>query len=494
MSDALDPQRRDFLKTAGAAAATALTSNFFVHASDKAGAKPAVIGSGEFTYECHHNWGEVPDHIQWHATHGVAVDAAGLVYITHRAPFNSDIDTAAVFEPTGKFVRSFGKQWNFGGHGIDIRKDGNEEFLYLAITTTKPPDGSKPRPGLVTKTTLKGEKVWELPFPKESNLYDAPEKYSPTNIAFAPDGGFYVADGYGSNYIHQYDKDAKYVRSFGGTGDEPGKFKTPHGIWLDNRPGRDPLLIVADRANARLQYFTLDGKPVSIVGNVSFPAHFDIQGTKLLDSRSARPRLDLRQGQQRRRASRLRSEMDRTGARRLQDARTARALGERQVHPSARRLLRSAGEHLRRRMGRHRPRVVPERRWGDWERVAGPACRVYRYRHSRAGGNPARRKTALHHQVRKPPRMSFFATTFPSPWIPACAGMTAPSPRIPAFAAKTLRRCQSLSKSAFRRKASKPTRRIYVQRRFKATRSGGPHLHKALQHFRRRRPVVAGGH
>ena len=282
MTDAVDPQRRGFLKTASATAATALTSSFFVHASDKGGTKPAVIGSGEFTYECHHNWGEVPDHITWHATHGVAIDAAGLIYITHRAPFNSSIDTAAIFEPSGKFVRSFGKQWNFGGHGIDIRKDGNEEFLYLAITTTKPPDGSKPRPGLVTKTTLKGETIWELPFPEESNLYDAPENYSPTNIAFAPDGGFYVADGYGSNFIHQYDKDTRYVRSFGGTGEEPGQFNTPHGIWLDDRPGREPRLIVADRANARLQYLTLDGKSESIVGNVSFPAHFDIQGTKLL--------------------------------------------------------------------------------------------------------------------------------------------------------------------------------------------------------------------
>jgi hypothetical protein len=282
MTSPLDSQRRDFLKSAGAAAATALTSNFFVHASDKAGVKPAVIGSGEFTYECHHNWGEVPDHIQWHATHGVAVDASGLIYITHRAPFNSNIDTTVVFEPSGKFVRSFGKQWNFGGHGIDIRKDGNEEFLYLSITTTKPPDGSKPRPGLVTKTTLTGESVWERGVPKEANLYDAPEKYSPTNLAFAPDGGFYVADGYGSNYVHQYDKEARYVRSFGGTGDQPGQFKTPHGIWLDDRPGRDPRLVIADRANARLQYFTLDGKPESIVGNVSFPAHFDIRGTTLL--------------------------------------------------------------------------------------------------------------------------------------------------------------------------------------------------------------------
>lgn len=289
MSDAPDSVRRDFLKSASAAAATVLTSSFFVHASDKAGTKSAVVGSGEFTYECHHNWGEVPDSIQWHATHGVAIDAEGLVYITHRAPFNTEIDTAAVFEPSGKFVRSFGKQWNFGGHGIDIRNDGGEEFLYLCITTTNPPDKSPRKPGLVTKTTLKGEKVWELGVPAESKLYDSPLKYSPTNVAFAPDGGFYVADGYGSNYIHQYDQDAKYVRTFGGTDVETdpeksplGKFKTPHGLWLDNRPGREPKLVIADRANARLQYFSLDGKPESIVGNVSFPAHFDIQGDKLL--------------------------------------------------------------------------------------------------------------------------------------------------------------------------------------------------------------------
>ncbi len=91
-----------------------------------------------------------------------------------------------------------------------------------------------------------------------------------------------MADGYGSNYIHQYDRDAKWVRTWGGTGTEEGKMRTPHGIWLDNRPGREPAIIVADRANARLQYFSLDGKFQSIVNGVSFPAHFDLRGTDLL--------------------------------------------------------------------------------------------------------------------------------------------------------------------------------------------------------------------
>jgi hypothetical protein len=51
---------------------------------------------------------------------------------------------------------------------------------------------------------------------------------------------------------------------------------------LDNRSGREPTLVVADRANARLQYFTLDGKHLSFNADVSFPAHFDIRGDVLL--------------------------------------------------------------------------------------------------------------------------------------------------------------------------------------------------------------------
>jgi hypothetical protein len=58
--------------------------------------------------------------------------------------------------------------------------------------------------------------------------------------------------------------------------------RTPHGLWVDDRPGRKPALIVADRANARLQYFSLDGKHLGFVHDVLFPAHFDIRGELLL--------------------------------------------------------------------------------------------------------------------------------------------------------------------------------------------------------------------
>ncbi len=72
-------RRRDFLKQTGAAAfaVTASPSGPFVHASDKAGSVNPVIGKGEHRYECFHGWGEVPDSVHWHETHGVAVDKAG---------------------------------------------------------------------------------------------------------------------------------------------------------------------------------------------------------------------------------------------------------------------------------------------------------------------------------------------------------------------------------------------------------------------------------
>ena len=271
-STSSQPSRRTFLKAAGAAAVATTVAPTILHAEDKAGSKTPLVGSGAHAYEATHGWGQLPDHITWGETHGVAVDAAGLVYIKHRSNAKEPMDAIAVFDADGKFVRSFGKEYHGGGHGIDVRRDGGEEFLYLCDVKN----------AVVVKSTLLGEHVWKLTVPKEPGVYKEGMKYSPTNVAFGSDGGFYIADGYGSHFIHQYDKDAKWIRTWGGVGDAPGKMKTPHGIWLDNRPGREPSLVVADRANARLQYFTLDGQHLGFVKEVSFPAHFDIRGSELL--------------------------------------------------------------------------------------------------------------------------------------------------------------------------------------------------------------------
>jgi len=264
--------RRAFLKSSAAAALATSALPTILGADDKAESKLPVLGVDGNRFEAIHNWGELPSHIVWGETHGVAVDRAGLIYVKHRSDAKEPMDSIVVFDPSGKFVRSFGKEYHHGGHGIDIRLEGDQEFLYLCDVFNRQ----------VAKATLTGEQLWKMQYPEEAGVYKDIKQFNPTNVAFGPDGGFYVADGYGSNYIHQYDKDAKWIRTWGGGGTENGKMRTPHGIWLDNRPGREPALVVADRANARLQYFTLDGNFIEIVEGVSFPAHFDIRGSELL--------------------------------------------------------------------------------------------------------------------------------------------------------------------------------------------------------------------
>lgn len=268
--------RRTFIKAAGAtftaAAVTSTLGPTLLGMEDKAGSKTPRVGSGAYTYEVTHGWGELPGHIRWGDTHGVCVDSAGLIYIKHRSTASEPMDAIVVFDGEGHFVRSFGKAYHGGGHGIDVRREGNEEFLYLSDIKNRQ----------VVKTTLQGEVVWKLDYPREAGVYQNQAGYRPTNVAFAPDGGFYIADGYGSHYIHQYDRDARWIRTWGGEGTAPGKMKTPHGLWLDSRPGRTPALAVADRANARLQYFTLDGQHQGFVDGLSFPANLDQRGNLLL--------------------------------------------------------------------------------------------------------------------------------------------------------------------------------------------------------------------
>ena len=243
-----------------------------VFASDKSGLKLPVTGSGAYTYEVHHDWGELPKSISYGNCHGVCVDSQGHIYIHHtvHATSQSD-DTMVVFDPKGKFVRSWGAQFKGGAHGLTLRKEGKDEFLYLCDT----------KRAVVAKMTLKGEEVWSFGYPKESKQYEPDaegknRKYSPTNLAIAPTGHIYVGDGYGSSYVNVYDKDGKWLQTFGGKGKEAGQLDCPHGITIDNRGG-DAKVLVADRSNRRFQYFSLDGthEKFDAIGDVKLPCHFD---------------------------------------------------------------------------------------------------------------------------------------------------------------------------------------------------------------------------
>jgi peptidylamidoglycolate lyase len=85
---------------------------------------------------------------------------------------------------------------------------------------------------------------------------DAAHFNLPTDVAVAPDGSFYVSDGYGNSRIVRYSPEGEFLDEWGAKGTAPGQFDVPHGLALDAQ-GR---VYVADRGNARLQIFDGTGK------------------------------------------------------------------------------------------------------------------------------------------------------------------------------------------------------------------------------------------
>ena len=266
--------RRQFLSTAAAGTATVLAAPTVLTAARTD--KPLVVGQGDYKYEVQHDWPQLPERYKWQTTHNVAVDKAGNLYVIHQGLRElKDHPSIFVFDPDGKYIRSFGQQFQGGGHGIEIRQEGREEFLYVcAYQHLK----------TFAKLDLKGDTVWQQYAPMDSGVYAANEDkkptlrwardaFLPTNFAFLEDGGFLLADGYGSYTIHRYDRSGKWVSHFGGLGTGEGKFNTPHGIWVDNREGRKPAIVVCDRANHTLQYLSMDGKYQETLRGYGLPAN-----------------------------------------------------------------------------------------------------------------------------------------------------------------------------------------------------------------------------
>ena len=258
---------------------TGLAAPLILHADNKSGSAKPVLGSGHHTYEVTHDWGALPPSIRYGNTHGVCEDSQGRIYIHHTVNAASEShDSMVVFDAKGKFIKSWGSAFRGGAHGLHIRKEGSQEFLYLCDTQR----------GVMVKSTLDGEEVFMLGYPTMAAPYQG-IKYSPTNLAIAPNGDIYIGDGYGSSYINQYNSQGTYIRTFGGKGSEPGKLDCPHGLSVDTR-GPKPILMVADRGNHRIQRFTLDGTHIDFVSGTNLPCYFsfDKNGNAVVPDLGAR--------------------------------------------------------------------------------------------------------------------------------------------------------------------------------------------------------------
>jgi hypothetical protein len=194
---------------------------------------------------------------------GAAVDRAGNVYVSTDTPRG-----IVVFGPDGKYLRHFGPAMI---HGLHLQREADGEYLYAA----------RPSAHEVVKIKTDGTVAWTMGFPEGSGVYANANEFNPTNIVALQDGTIFVADGYGKNFIHKFDKDRKYVKSFGGPGGNPaedGKFHRCHGLAVDRR-STPPMLIVCNRESGRVEQWDTDGKLVKVLQRgLRMPAAAHVRG------------------------------------------------------------------------------------------------------------------------------------------------------------------------------------------------------------------------
>ena len=203
-------------------------------------------------------WGQTTDKLRWGV--GIVCDSQDRIYVHSRST-----RAVIVFDRHGRPLHHFGSEFSATGHGLTYHKDGRAEYLYFC-------DHGRNQ---VVKTDLLGRTLLRIGEIHKVGPNSIPFPFNqPTDLAVAPDGRLFVAEGYGGNRVQVFDKAGRYLQSIGGPGSGPGKFNCPHGIWVDTRK-REPELYVADRSNQRIQILTLEGKfKRAISGPVSLPNGF----------------------------------------------------------------------------------------------------------------------------------------------------------------------------------------------------------------------------
>ncbi len=198
---------------------------------------------GLLKYRVNIRFGEEPDTMpqgwKFGRVSAVATDSAGQVYVFQRG---KKADPIVVFDAKGKYLRSWGRGMFGNPHALRVDKSGH-------VWVTDNGDHQ------VMKFTREGELLLTLGV-KGKPGEDDKTFNRPADLAFAPNGDFYVADGYGNSRVVKFSKEGRYLLTWGKRGTAPGDFNLPHSVAVDSR-GR---VYVSDRENNRIQIFDANGK------------------------------------------------------------------------------------------------------------------------------------------------------------------------------------------------------------------------------------------
>jgi len=212
-------------------------------------------------YQAGVDFGQLPAGRKWGSTASVTTAPDGTIWVVDRcgvsgaggttcAGPNASVAPIFQFDTSGKLLKNFGAGMFVSPHKLTVDKDGN---LWVADNGSHQVFKLSSADGKVLMTL--GQKGVAGP---GHDQFDAP-----TEVAVAANGDIFVGDGHtgggtavGNARIMKFDKDGKFLKTWGKKGLGPGEFDVIHTVALDSR-GR---LFVGDRQNNRIQIFDADGK------------------------------------------------------------------------------------------------------------------------------------------------------------------------------------------------------------------------------------------
>ena len=205
------------------------------------------------------DWGQLPEGRTWGSTASVSVAPDGTIWVADRCGnsgaggttcggASTGVNPVFQFDTSGRLLKQWGAGMFTNPHKLTIDKDGN---LWMA-------DNGQHQ---VFKLDQNGKVL--LTLGKKGVAGPGNDEFdAPTEVAIADNGDIFVGDGHtgggtavGNARVVKFDRNGKFIKTWGRKGMGPGEFDLVHTLAFDSR-GR---LFVGDRQNNRIQIFDQDG-------------------------------------------------------------------------------------------------------------------------------------------------------------------------------------------------------------------------------------------
>jgi len=238
-------ERRNFIKQSAL-----VSASFFIATDLLAKDDGPIYGHGNMRYRMDTKWSKADPNINpVNDCHEFVQDRKGRIMLLT----NETKNNVLIFDKSGKLLDTWGHDFP-GAHGFTRFDENGTEVLFITDTVKHQ----------VYKATIDGKILMTIDVPLETGVYKKAEEFVPTETTVDYNGDFFIADGYGAQYITHYDKNGKLLNYFGGRGDGDEHLDNCHGILIDRRKST-PTLLITDRTRNCFKRFSMDGKLLEVI-------------------------------------------------------------------------------------------------------------------------------------------------------------------------------------------------------------------------------------